>query len=63
MEILRADDNMFEEFGQVYITTAYSGIIKARHYHKLQSDNFTYVKGKAIFDKEIGYHWNKGGEL
>ena len=46
MEILRKDDEVFEKFGQVYITTAYPGIIKAWHYHKLQSDNFTCVTGK-----------------
>ncbi len=53
MEILRNDDEMFEEFGQVYMTTAYPGIIKAWHYHKLQSDNLTCIKGKillAIYD-------------
>ena len=53
MEILRKDDEVFEKFGQVYITTAYPGIIKAWHYHKLQSDNFTCVTGKirlALYD-------------
>ena len=49
MEILRNDDEMFEEFGQVYMTTAYPGIIKAWHYHKLQSDNLTCIKGKILF--------------
>jgi dTDP-4-dehydrorhamnose 3,5-epimerase len=48
MEILRCDDEMFEKFGQVYITTAYPGIIKAWHYHKDQADNFTCVKGKIL---------------
>lgn len=46
MEILRCDDEIFQKFGQVYMTTAYPGIVKAWHYHKLQSDNFTCVKGK-----------------
>jgi len=45
MEILRADDPIFEKFGQVYLTTTYPGIIKAWHYHKLQDDNITVVKG------------------
>ncbi|MFH1338462.1 MAG: dTDP-4-dehydrorhamnose 3,5-epimerase family protein [Candidatus Omnitrophota bacterium] len=49
MEILRCDDEMFEEFGQVYMTTAYPGIIKAWHYHKLQSDNISCVSGKILF--------------
>lgn len=48
MEILRCDDECFEKFGQVYMTTAYPGIIKAWHGHKLQSDNFTCVFGKIL---------------
>lgn len=56
IEILRCDDEMFEKFGQVYMTTAYPGIIKAWHYHKLQSDNFTCVFGKillALYDGRV----------
>ena len=49
MEILRRDDDCFEDFGQVYMTTAYPGVIKAWHLHKLQSDNFTCVFGKVLF--------------
>lgn len=45
MEILREDDEIFERFGQVYMTTNYPGVIKAWHYHKKQSDNVTCVKG------------------
>jgi dTDP-4-dehydrorhamnose 3,5-epimerase len=45
MEILRADDREFEKFGQVYVTTAYPGVVKAWHYHKLQNDNMTVIKG------------------
>ena len=48
MEILRCDDELFQQFGQVYITTAYPGIIKAWHYHKLQADNFTCVSGRML---------------
>ena len=45
MEILRADDEVFEAFGQVYITTAYPGVTKAWHYHSKQTDFFTAVSG------------------
>ena len=45
MEILRADDELFEKFGQVYMTTAYPGVVKAWHYHKLQTDNMAVIKG------------------
>lgn len=53
MEILRCDDDIFIKFGQVYMTTAYPGVVKAWHYHKKQHDNFTCVSGKirlALYD-------------
>ena len=45
MEILRADDNLFRGFGQLYMTTAYPGVVKAWHYHKKQWDHFVCVRG------------------
>ena len=45
MEILRGDDNCYEKFGQVYMTTAYPGVVKGWHYHKKQSDNMAVVRG------------------
>lgn len=45
MEILRSDDEGFERFGQVYVSTTYPGVIKAWHLHKVQADNFCCVKG------------------
>jgi len=53
MEILRCDDENFIRFGQVYLSTAYPGVVKAWHYHKLQTDNFTCVRGMmkvALYD-------------
>jgi len=53
MEILRADDRIFRKFGQVYMTTAFPGIVKAWHFHKLQTDNFTCISGTmrlALYD-------------
>ena len=32
--MLRSDDELFIKFGQVYMTTAYPGVVKAWHYHK-----------------------------
>lgn len=46
-EILRCDDAIFQKFGQVYLTTANPGIIKAWHYHKLQTDYFCCIAGRA----------------
>ncbi len=45
MEMLRNDDDCYEEFGQVYLSTTSPGVVKAWHYHKLQKDNFVCVKG------------------
>ncbi len=45
MEILRSDDDIFEKFGQVYITTAHPGVVKAWHCHREQVDHFTCVSG------------------
>ena len=53
MEILRCDEEIFEKFGQVYMTTAKPGVVKAWHYHKEQADNFTCIHGKmrlALYD-------------
>lgn len=46
MEILRADDpELFERFGQVYVSATYPGVVKAWHYHRRQVDNFACVAG------------------
>ncbi len=49
MEILRNDDDLFERFGQAYVTVGYPGVVKAWHYHKEQTDFFTVVSGNAKF--------------
>jgi len=46
-EILRHDDPMFSQFGQVYVSAVYPGVIKAWHCHDRQTDNFTVVSGMA----------------
>jgi len=48
-EIWRADDEGYCGFGQVYVTTAYPGIIKGWHCHKQQTDCFTVIMGRALF--------------
>lgn len=45
MEMLRNDDELFKGFGQLYMTTAYPGVVKAWHYHKKQWDHFVCVQG------------------
>ena len=45
MEILREDEEIFEHFGQVYVSLNYPGVIRAWHYHRLQTDYFVCIKG------------------
>lgn len=45
MELLRSDDDLFVKFGQVYMTTVYPGVVKAWHYHKIQTDNMAALHG------------------
>ncbi|KPL16652.1 MAG: dTDP-4-dehydrorhamnose 3,5-epimerase [candidate division Zixibacteria bacterium SM23_81] len=57
MEILRCDEEIFEKFGQVYVTTTYPGVIKGWHYHKVQTDNVAVVHGMvklALYDAREG---------
>jgi dTDP-4-dehydrorhamnose 3,5-epimerase len=57
MEILRSDDECFQHFGQVYATTTYPHVVKAWHYHKIQTDNVTVVKGMlklVLYDPRDG---------
>ena len=56
-EILRCDDPLFEKFGQVYFTTTYPGVVKAWHYHKVQSDHVYVAQGLiklALYDEREG---------
>ncbi len=57
MEILRSDESFFNKFGQVYITTAYPGVVKGWHYHKKQEDNMVVIKGMM---KIVLYDGRKG---
>lgn len=57
MEMLRADDDVFIQFGQIYATTAYPGVVKAWHYHKMQTDSFVVVSGMmkvVLYDARSG---------
>ncbi len=57
MEIMRMDDPFFTGFGQVYLSTVYPGVVKAWHYHRIQDDRFTCVRGMvkaALYDDREG---------
>ena len=46
MEVLRADEpELFTKFGQVYVSATYPGVVKAWHYHKVQTDHICAIQG------------------
>lgn len=45
MHMLRADDPHFEEFGEIYFSTIYPGIIKGWHIHTRMTLNYAVVSG------------------
>src|ERR1035437_1404768 len=50
MEMLREDEEVFEHFGQAYVSLNYPDVIRAWHFHKKQDDFWVCVKGmiKAV---------------
>ncbi len=50
MEMLRNDEEVFEQYGQSYVSMNYPGVIRAWHYHKKQNDFWVCVRGmiKAV---------------
>lgn len=53
VELMRPDWDVFDKFGQVYLTTIYPGVVKAWHYHKKQADHMICIKGMlklALYD-------------
>ena len=45
MHMLRTDDPHFEEFGEIYFSTIYPGIIKGWHIHTRMTLNYAVVSG------------------
>lgn len=45
MHMLRADDPVFEQFGEIYFSTIYPGVIKAWHLHSKMTLNYAVVAG------------------
>ncbi len=57
VELLRSDEDLYKKFGQVYITCCKPGFVKAWHYHKIKTDYFTCINGKArvvVYDHREG---------
>jgi dTDP-4-dehydrorhamnose 3,5-epimerase len=46
MELLRSDDEgLFSQFGQVYVSATFPGVVKGWHFHEHQTDNFACIAG------------------
>ena len=57
MEMMRSDDSFYQQFGQIYLTAVYPGVVKGWHYHELQTDHFVCVNGMAkvvLYDRREG---------
>lgn len=52
--MLRADDPLFEKFGEMYFSVVYPGVIKGWHLHKRMTLNYAVISGMiklVLFDK------------
>jgi dTDP-4-dehydrorhamnose 3,5-epimerase len=45
MHMLRSDDPEFQQFGEIYFSTIYPGVIKAWHLHSVMALNYAVVVG------------------
>lgn len=57
MEIMRADDEVFDKFGQAYVSACFPGIVKAWHCHEVQFDHFCCLQGNlkvGLYDEREG---------
>jgi dTDP-4-dehydrorhamnose 3,5-epimerase len=57
MEVLRCDEELFQKFGQVYITSCYPGVVKAWHMHRKQTDLVVCLTGMVklvLYDSREG---------
>jgi dTDP-4-dehydrorhamnose 3,5-epimerase len=45
MHMLRCDDPDFEQFGEIYFSTVYPGVVKGWHEHTRQVQNYAVIKG------------------
>ena len=47
MHMLRADDPHFIQFGEIYFTTVYEGVVKGWHKHREMTLNYACVFGRV----------------
>jgi len=57
MHMLRCDDPGFEEFGEIYFSVVYPGVIKGWHLHRVMTLNYAVVSGTiklVLYDDREG---------
>lgn len=57
MHMLRCDDPHFQQFGEIYFSTVYPGVIKGWHIHKKMTLNYAVVVGMiklVLYDNQPG---------
>ena len=45
MHMLKSTDSNFEDFGEIYFSTAYPGVVKGWHEHTKMTLNYSVIKG------------------
>lgn len=46
MHMLRVDDSHFEQFGEIYFSTVFPGVVKGWHIHSVMTLNYAVVVGQ-----------------
>lgn len=57
MHMLRRDDPWFQEFGEIYFSVVYPGVVKGWHLHKAMTLNYAVVSGAVklvLYDDRAG---------
>ena len=57
MHMLRRDEVHFEQFGEIYFSTVYPGVVKGWHQHKIMTLNYAVVMGMiklVLYDSRKG---------
>ncbi|WP_094228677.1 dTDP-4-dehydrorhamnose 3,5-epimerase family protein [Methanolobus psychrotolerans] len=57
LKMLRNDDSVFQEFGEIYFSLIYPGVVKGWHIHKKMTLNYAVVSGSiklVLYDDREG---------
>jgi dTDP-4-dehydrorhamnose 3,5-epimerase len=64
LKMLRRDDRVFGEFGEIYFSVIYPGVVKGWHIHKRMTLNYAVISGSiklVLYDDRKDSHTN--GEI